>query len=156
MSRGTASAINYATGESETDAENISSGYSEHLRPIYEDVIQLASREFQSYTEFERVMARRIRNQGVGEAIVQVPDDPTLFYVKILRNLPSYVGMSWEQIQRDVPRAIELMDDLFNQSVQSEMLFDCGRSRSRIARTIATTFDSADFFTADCGGFDEC
>lgn len=117
-----------STGDSEGKAEGGSSGWSEtsgtaqHMQPVYEQFLELASRTYFTFEEQKNEWARDIRQLRTGATFLRLVNDPRLYAVNVKRSAVGYLAWNLEDIARRLPRAIDGMHRLIEEN-QSQDLF---------------------------------
>lgn len=136
-SRGTSEGLSSTEGSTTTNSEGGGSsnsdggsqshtttkGYHETLVPEYEEFLELTRRSYEDFREQEVLWAQKIRNLKTGQALVQIPNDPTIYEVNLHRHAPGYVGWEDDKLRRLYPAALEAKQELLERNFANREFF---------------------------------
>jgi hypothetical protein len=124
---GTTSAKSQGGGAANSDGgsqtRTNTTGYHEALVPEYEEFLELTRRSYEDFREQEVLWAQKIRNQQTGQALVQIPNDPTIYEIDLYRHAPGYVGWEEDKIRRLYPEAFDAKEELLERNFANREFF---------------------------------
>jgi hypothetical protein len=85
------------------------------------DFEELRSRSYFSFEEHTNMWAREIRNRPTGSAFLRLVDDPNIYDVDVKRSAPGYLAWDMERLARDLPEALEEVNELVERNFRSEL-----------------------------------
>ena len=98
-------------------------GYHETLVPEYEEFLELTRRSYEDFREQEVLWAQKLRKLQTGQALVQIPNDPTIYEVDLYRHAPGYVGWQDEKLRRLYPEAFDAKEELLEKNFANREFF---------------------------------
>lgn len=105
-------------GGSSTRTE--SSGRTQHLKPIHEDITEQSGVTFYSGDDWDRVWARRARSLPTGVALVRLVNDPGIHEVAVEDAAISYLGWDRAELRQRLPKVLDKLDELLARNFASE------------------------------------
>lgn len=84
--------------------------------PVYEEYLELSSRNYVSFQEQESIWGKDLRRLPVGLALLKVADKPEPQLVQIDRSTPGFLGFDMDKIRRHFPWAIEQTHQLIEEN----------------------------------------
>lgn len=148
-SGGTSRSTNVSAGGSSghTDGGSRSStrtqGAHETLVPEYENFLELTRRTYYTFEEQRVLWAQAIRRLKTGQAVVKLPDDPTLYEVDVARYAPGYLEWDREKVARRWPQALDAVARLTEANAASDFFVSPHEiereTRERLERVLRPT-----------------
>lgn len=109
---------NTSKGESSSTSSSHSS--SQHLKPIHEEVQELASVTFYSGDDWDRVWAQKARSLSTGVALVRLVNTPQLHEVAVKKSSIGYLGWDRGEIAKRLPNVLDNLDRMLEKNFSSE------------------------------------
>ncbi len=112
-----------------TTGTTSSRGTHESLVPIYDEYVELASREFVRFEEDARNRGRNIRHLQAGQGILRIAGDDHLHDVQIKQSAVGHLKLPWDDVKAKLPNVAEAYEQFLEANKQQ----DCFRTPAEIA-----------------------
>lgn len=99
-------------------------GWSEHMQPVHEDYVELASRTFYTFDEQKQMWARKVRQLKTGQCVLRLVDDDQLRMVAVERSAPGYLDFDVRTLHEELPEVLEELHALKEANFRSGMFAD--------------------------------
>jgi len=118
-------------GKGGSESTGSSSGWHQSLVPIYEEFLQLSSRNYVSFEEQKHEWGKRLRELRTGEALLKIVNDARLHELIVRRSAPGHLGLDWDVVRRRMPKVADAYDRMLAENFSQA---DCFVTPSIIER----------------------
>ena len=107
-------------GKSGTQGGASTTGSHETLVPVYEEYLELASRNYYTFEEGKNEWGRDLRRLRPGQGILQIANDGQLHLINVKRSTPGHLEFDWATVRKNLPSVAEAYDRLLEENFRQE------------------------------------